>query len=141
MSLTITQARDDMLSMVKAAIDASSYASMKIIWDDVEPDEATSADEVYMKVDINHLFGGQTSLGRPRARFTRRGVIRCCIYALRGSGMSTSDEIAQIVLDAFEGQSSPGGVWFRNASPQERQQDGKRSRLDVVIEFTYDEQK
>ena len=55
--------------------------------------------------------------------------------------MSVADEIAQIVLDAFEGQSSPGGVWFRNATPQERGQDGVWTRTDVVIEFTYDESK
>ena len=141
MSLTITAARDEMLTMVKDAIDASSYSSMPLVWDDNPGAPPESSNDEYMRVRVNHLFGGQTSLGKPRARFTRRGTIRCEIYTRRGSGMSVADEIAQIVLDAYEGQSSPGGVWFRNATPQERGQDGVWTRTDVVIEFTYDEQK
>lgn len=141
MSLTITQARDEMLSMVKAAIDASSYAGMTIIWDDDSAPAPKADDEPYMRVKVNHLWGGQTSLGKPKSRFERNGVIRCKVCTKKGSGMSVSDEIVQIVLDAFEGQSSPGGVWFRNASPQEGGEDGIWSQTDVVIEFKYTEQK
>lgn len=140
MSLTITQARDEMLTMVKAAIDASSYSSMPILWEDVQPNPPAS-DSPFLSVEVQHLFGSQTSLGSPTARFTRNGVVRSRIYCPRGAGMSTLDEIAQIVLNAFEGQSSPGGVWFRNGRLTELPADGAWARADVVVDFTYNEHK
>ena len=143
MSLSITQARDEMLTMLKDAIEASSYSTITIRYQDISQEReaaAASSPDPYLCAEVQHIFGGQTSLGRP-ARFTRRGLIRVSIFNPRGSGMSTSDEIAQIVLDAYEGQSSPGGVWFRNATVREAAVDGIWTRVDVVIDFTYNEQK
>ncbi len=147
MSLTITQARDDVYGMVKTAIEASSYTDLKIVWDDVEQElaDTSQADrggpDPWLCVEAMHVGGGQTSLGRPSARFTRYGLLRCTIYTPKGLGMSTADEIAQIVLDAFEGQSSPRGVWFRNCRLNERGPDGIWRRTDVLIDFQYNEQK
>ena len=145
MSLTITQARDDMQSMLKAAIDASSYTDMKIVYQDTHntppPTIPVSGDvDPWLAVEIQHFTGGQTSLG-PVARYERRGQIRVSVYTEKGRGLSTSDEIAQIVLDAFEGESSAGGVWFRNCRIQEVGPDGAWSRVDVLIDFTYTQHK
>lgn len=147
MSLTITQARDEMLTLLKTAIAASSYADITIHWQDIlHPDASTAPGtsrnpDPFLRVEILHLGGGQVSLSQPRALYSRRGLIRVEIRAPQGVGMSTLDEIAQIVLDAYEGQSSPGGVWFRNAQVREMGADGIWTRSDVLIDFTYNERK
>jgi hypothetical protein len=145
-SLTIAQARDEILTMLKTAIDASSYDDIEIRYQDIPVERVNSvagADEnppPFLQVEIMHLGGGQTSLG-PVARWTRRGLLRVQVFAPTGLGMSTLDEIAQIVLDAYEGHSSPGGVWFRNGHIREMGPDGIWTRMDVLVDFTYNERK
>lgn len=147
MITSITQARDEMIEMAVAALEASTYAGITKKFEDVatvEPSTAPNAQgkaDPWVCIDVQHTGGGQTSLAKPKARYTRMGLLRVRVYTPRGDGMSTGDEIAQIVLDAYEGQSSPGGVWFRNAQLRESGSDGIWTRTDVLVDFQYSEQK
>lgn len=146
MSLTLTQARDEIFTMLKTAIDASSYSSISVRYQDVPVDLTSSAQgtndnpDPFLQVELLHLGGRQSSLG-PVALYTRNGLLRVMVFSPRGLGMSTLDEICQIVLDAYEGHSSPGGVWFRNAHVNEQGADGIWTRMDVLVDFTYNERK
>lgn len=142
MSLTITQARDDVFKMLRDALQASSFSGIRIKWEDAPADEVNAAPDgsgsvpAYLMVSMTHYSGGQTSLG-PRARHERKGLLRVEIRTQVGSGMSVSDELSQLVLDTYEGHHSARGVWFRNCRLQEMGADGNWSRVDVMIDFTY----
>jgi hypothetical protein len=147
MSLSVTQARDEIIAMAYNALQSSSYAGITCKFEDVVTDQAPTSQngsgdpDPWVCIEVQHVGGGQSSLGKPRARFTRHGLVFVKVYTPRGKGMSTADEIAQIVLDASEGQSSPGGVWFRNAQLRESGPDGIWTRIDVIVSFQYNEQK
>ena len=56
-----------------------------------------------------------------------------------GDGLSGARVLGKVVVDAYQGKSTPGGAWFRNVRLQEVGPDGNWSQVNVVAEFTYDE--
>jgi len=147
MPASVAQARDQMCQLLKDAVAASVYSSVQIIWDDKkdtppDPNDTTNAiAATWLRMTIKHSTGGQSSLSGAQAtkRWTRTGYIAVQIFTPAGDGMSRADDIISIVLGAFEGKTTSGGVWFREFHPQEVGTSGPWQQTNVIGQFTFDE--
>ena len=141
-SLTITAAKDDMLKMVRDAWLADSRADENLVYDDLDgsvPETMLS----WARVDIKHADGGQDSLsgGLGKQRYTRSGVLTVQLFDPSGEGLSSSDNSAKIIMDAFDGKSSANGVWFKNVRLNEIGADGDFFNSNIIVDFEYYEVK
>lgn len=136
MSLTQAQARDEILEMITDVWPDGRT----LIYDDV-PGEIPDTTQMWGRATVRHLDGGASSLSGAlgKQRYTRIGLLVVQIFTPTGKGLSTSDEYVKIVMDAFDGKKSPGGVWFRNGRSQEVGPDGAFYQVNVSYTFEYDE--
>ena len=136
MSLTYEAANDDMLAIMKAAWDATGY---NLHYESVKQQRDTDNDP-WAAVSIRHALGQQSSLGGIGSRrFTRNGTIFVQIFTLIGKSLQEAYQLAKIVGDAYEGQASANGVWFRDIRVNEIGRDGTFYQMNVLIDFQYDE--
>jgi hypothetical protein len=141
MSLTYEAAQDEIMTRFKTKWDAGSpSAGVFVVWPDQDaaPPEGAS----YAVFEIEHTLGRQGSLSDPVGviRWERRGLVRVCIYTMAGRGLLLNTRLGMVAVDAFEGKTTPGGVWFRNVRYSEAPgRDGKWQQGNVVAEFTYDQ--
>jgi len=63
------------------------------------------------------------------------------VHVPRGRGFALADQLSKIAADAYEGQASPGGVWFRDVRVNEVPGQAGWYQVNVLVEFSYDEQK
>jgi len=137
MSLTFAEARDEILAVFKSAWDATGYEA---IYEDVKkqrPDD----DDPYAVVTLRHAAGFQATLaGATGTRtFRRLGLLTIQVFTPIGNGLQDSYVLGKVAADAFEGSSTPGGVWFRDVRLNEIGRDGKFFQTNVLIDFQYDE--
>ncbi len=121
----------------------------QVDWDGVlteppfEPPEA----EPWARFQIRHRDSDQATLGRQgQRRFENRGQVTVQIFAPMtiSKDRSLANDLTQIVVDAYEGQSTAGGVWFRRVTPREVGRDpagGPWYQVNVVAAFEYDRQR
>ncbi len=138
MNLTFAQANDDILALLKAAWDQTGH---EMFYDDIREQRETDQTP-WAQVVVRHAAGQQDTLGGVGNRsFLRLGVVIVTINTPSGSGLSTAYALAKVVADAYEGVSSPNGVWFRNVRINELGRDGTFYRTNVLIDFEYSEMK
>ena len=143
---TFAEARDEIYGLFQTALLASAWSSVRVIYPNVEADPLDSTPDItsqqpdpWIRASVTHYSGRQTTIGGPLQRFERRGAFRAEIYVARSRGMSQADLIAKVVSDAFEGQNTSSGIWFRNVRMDEIGPDGIWFRVDVIADFRYDE--
>lgn len=140
MSLTPQQAVDDMLDLLKAQVTALA-PTMKLYYEDTREPTNNSKDP-YANVMVRHAAGRQGTLGGQGARtFERFGIIMVTINTPSASGLSSYLSLAKVVADAYEGVSSPNGVWFRNVRINELGRFGAFFQTNVLVDFEYTETK
>ena len=138
MSLTYEEAVDDMSAMFKDVWDTTGHF---LHWESVKTQRDT-ADDPWARFVIRHATGNQNSLGGVGARdFRRNGTIIISIFVPIGKGLSSSSILAKLATDAYEGEHSINGVWFRNVRLQEVGRDGEFFQTNVLVEFEYYETK
>lgn len=139
MTATYAQARDDILTMVKTVWDTTG---LTMVYDDVAGEPPAGATS-WARSTIRHNEGRQTTLAdaEGKKRFERTGLLIVQIFTPSGEGLSSADDLAKVISDAFEGQTSPRGVWFKNVRVNEVGPSGNWYQVNVVVEFQYDEVK
>ena len=138
MSLTPAEAVDDILALFKEAWDTTGYKSH---YEDKRDTRDTSMDP-WASVVIRHATGQQRTLGGKGQRlFLRLGVIVVTINTPSNSGLSGGLVLAKLVSDAYEGVSSPNGVWFRNVRINELGREGTFFQTNVISDLEYHEKK
>jgi len=136
MSLTYDEAKDDMLTLLKNVWDPTTF---KMFYEAKRDDRDTSQN-AWAMVLIRHASGGQKTLGGVGSRtFERVGAIIVTINTPSTSGLSQGYQLAKLVADAYEGISSPNGVWFREVRINESGREGTFNQFNVIIDFSYDE--
>lgn len=139
MSLTYSEAVDDIKSIVHTAWETTG--NPPIHWESVKTDRSDS-ELAWMTFVTRHSTGSQTSLGGIGNRiFERSGLAIASIFSPIGKDLSESYLLAKVVADAYEGQTSENGVWFRNVRIQEIGRDGQFYHLNVLVDFEYTETK
>ena len=139
MSLTYSQANDNIMAVVKAAYD-SLVGTYNIYWESVAGGRA-SDDSAFFQVFLRHRTGQNagfpSSVGT--SRYRRDGDVTIQCFHPVGKGLSAAYDDAKVFVDAFEGKSAPGGIWFRNVRVNEIGRDGQFNQLNIIVEFIYDE--
>lgn len=146
MSTTTANARDEMLAIVKAALDALP-PGLVVYWpgDEEDGDNTPPAEDRWVRITIKHDDGGQASLagadGKRRWRRTGHVYVQCFAPLAKG-GLTVSSAMACAVRDAFQqSRSTPGGVWFRNANADDIGADRHWYNSNAETEFNYHEVK
>jgi len=141
MSLTRKQAIDEILALFKAAWDTTAYAS-RVKYDNVGTTSSPpSGQEPWCRVVLRHSASNQATLSGAvgTRRFRRYGVLTVQLFDLPGKGLSGAEDLSKIIMDAYEGKTSPGGVIFRRVRTNEIGPDGDFYQINIVAEFEYDE--
>lgn len=142
---SITVARDEMSAMFKAAVDAYNATSpaqqLIAIYDDVQesvPDSSPA--QPWVRLGVKHANGVQASLAGVTGlrRYNYVGIVMMELYCPTSNGQVLLDLISPLLLNAFQGQQSPSGIWFRNGVIKELGNDGAWSRDNIVVDFDYD---
>lgn len=147
MTATLTQARDEITALFKAAWDAAPPSQgLTVLYDDVESDPPTSVAAAWARHSVRHnpVQPGQVTLGRGpdgRRRYRRSGLVLIQLFTPPGDGLSLSDQLATIARSAYQGvATTPGNVIFRAVSVSEVGKDvGGWFQTNVTAEFEYDE--
>lgn len=149
MSATVEVARDEIQTQFRTAWDADveSTGILVLYWDrpGKVPDGVDGDDNPlpYVRVTIQHVAGSQPTVGSANGqrRFRHNGFVTVQIFTPFGTGGLKSDRLVKVVKDAFEGQTTPSNVIFRDVSVNEVGQSGDWFQVNVVALFEYDEVK
>lgn len=154
MPCTTATARDEMLTLFYDAWREKS----PLVWDGGEPqvlwqgveekstddDRKPKASEPWAMVTVNHNVSPQRTFGEPgNRRFERLGILIVQVFTPMSleQGLTLGEDLGTIVRDAYEGNKTPSGVWFRNTKLQEVGPSDPWWQLNVSTEFNYDELK
>lgn len=135
MSLSFTAARDEILTLFKTAWDAQATAPPLYYWDTEQSDPVN--DDTWARITVRHNIGANDAISN--RIFRREGTITVQIFTRFGEGLVNADATAKVAVDAFQGKSTPGGVWFRNVRYTEIGQDGDWFQTQVLADFEYNE--
>lgn len=135
--ITFEQASDEIHTLAKAAWDPSGY---ELHYEGVRTEKPADADP-WATITIRHVTGQQRTLGISNRLFERNGMVIFQIFIPSGNGLQVLYQLAKLFTDAFEGISSPSGVWFRNVRINEVGRDGQFHQLNVLVDFEYTEVK
>jgi hypothetical protein len=115
-----------------------------VFWPGVIEPSPPPVKEAWARYTIQHFTGTQDTLGGAGSRlFNRTGLVTIQVFIpLKKEGnLALLEQLAMVAKDAFEGNSTSEGVWFRNARIQEVGASGNVYQFNVLAEFTYDELK
>lgn len=151
MSLTAAQARDEMSTRfyddwrAKAPL-AWNGGVPHVVWEGAQEADKKGprTDRPWARVTVAHNVAPQRTFGEPgNRRFERLGLITVQLFVPLGmeDTVALAEALGTIARDAFEGRTTPGGVWFRNARLQEVGPDGPWWQLNIVTDFSYEELK
>lgn len=134
--MTADQARDEILAVFKAAWDTTGYGA---VYQDVTG-KPPSEEEPWARVILRHADGGQTGFGSTNEKkFTDSGLLVVQVFTPLGDGLTKSYELARIVQLAFS--KAHGSVWYRNQRINEVGKDGSYQQTNVLINFSYSDQR
>lgn len=137
---TRIQARDEIQGLINTALAGATHPPDQIVWPGV-PADKPAADQVWVRVTLQHTDGGQSALGRAEGarRYTYHGLVWIEIYTPMGDGLSADDDLAIVLLAALRAARTTNGAILRNASAREAGPDGGWSKTVVQADFEYDE--
>lgn len=140
---TIAAARDEILLHFTTKWNAGTPPIPLLLYDDKHRD--LPDDAPYARITIKHNTFPQVTIGAPVAqggngvRFRRFGIVTVQVFEISGGGLTNSDILVDLALDAFEGEKTGlDRVEFRNARANEIGQDGPWFQTNVIAEFVYD---
>lgn len=141
---TITQARDDIATIINTAAVAQSAT---VDWPDKAARTTTSEDfpptsgtAIWYRPLITHTGGGRRTLGDGNgvSSYIRTGLVLVNIFTPRGSGLSDPDNEGIMLLNAFEqARTTTNGVSFSETQYKELGEDGIYFVSAVQANFQY----
>lgn len=139
MPATVEQARDEIFALLKAARDTVS-PGLTLIYDDMKAPNPTDA-APWARASVRHTGGGEISIsgGNGKRRYNRLGTVYVNLFCQPGDGLRKLDPLVKMALDAYEGKSTPGGVWFTKAQVRELGIVQGYYQINVLVNFSYDE--
>ena len=141
--MNILQAKNDILDVFRTGWLSNSESENIIVFYRLEDEkeDLKSADKSWARVTIKHYDLGaknqSLSSSNGTKKYNRDGFIQVDIFTPLGSGIELESNLAQIVLNSFEGKSSENGVWFLNARILEDGISSSWSKMIVKINFKY----
>ena len=140
--MDLSEARDEICARFwddwRANVPAVVGHVPPVRWSHVEAQDPPPVDKLWARVMVAHGATIET-FGKPK-RHTRMGVVTVQVFThARDQGLALGENVAKIVRKAFEGQTTPGGVWFRNVQVTDAGYSRPWMQLNVSAEFEYEE--
>jgi hypothetical protein len=138
MTCTVETARDEIYTLLKDAWSAAP--AVKLFYDDTK-DEKDRDLSPWARISVRHNDGGDVSIsrGNGKGRYGRTGTVYVNLFAQPGDGLRILDPLVKIVLDAYEGKTTPSQVWFKRVRVREQGIVKGWYQTNVLIDFSYDE--
>lgn len=147
---SVTVARDEILARLKAALDASDFSGITVVYDDAknrQPGDEKDPAKVpggkpWLRVGVRHSDGVQASLGsvNGKRRQEMSGLVFVQAFTPAGDGLKESDRLVEVILDAYRtGGATASGVQFRSARFAEIGKDGAWHQTNCLVDFLYDQ--
>lgn len=136
---TRTQARDDLMGLVAAAL--AGQTDLPIHWPGLESTKPEGL-APWVRVGMQHTGTVQASLGRDeegRRHYKHTGLVMCEVFLPLGDGLQAEDTLAMVLWNAFKATTTANGVVLRNATAREGGIDGGWHKTNVSAEFEYHE--
>ncbi len=140
---TRAEARDEILLHFTTAWNLVTPPIPLLLYDDKPRDLPDNAP--YARITIKHnvspqvTIGASVSQGGNGVRFRRFGLVTVQVFEISGNGLTGSDVLVDLALDAFEGEKTGlDRIEFRNANAEEIGEDGPWFHTNVTTEFVYD---
>lgn len=115
----------------------------KVAWPGTNFDtkKDVTAKDTWARYTIQHNFGDQSSLSDTlgKRRFNKEGNLIIQVFTPLNKGVISAYDAAEIVVKAYEGKSTPSGVWFRNVRINEVPSEGSWEQINVIVDFIYDQ--
>lgn len=141
---TITQARDDILEMFTTAWNTNTPAITgtvpEVRYQGVEEASEPPTGDPWARVSVTHVTGTQSSMGETGNRnFEHAGIVTMQLFVPMedDDGLGIMDQLIKVAVDAFEGECSTNGVWFRNVRVNEVGPDRPWFNVNVLADFEY----
>mgnify|MGYP001566861044 CR=1 FL=1 len=150
MSLTYTEARDEIVDLfVDAwrALGAPTENVTLLFEDKLESGRTGDTDSHvpdaeapwgYLRVAWGRAR--QSAHGDAEKLYTRRGTLILLVKTKPGDGQTIMDRIVQMVADAVEGKTTPGGVRFEDFDPKGFGHAGGSTKI-ISMPFEFDQRK
>lgn len=134
-SLTVDQAND---LVARRFLEVWNNRSLVAL----EGEAGGSPEQEWVRLTLRQTVANQGTMGKPGSRrFMRQGLAIVQLFVPDNQGTQLLSQRVQGVLDAFEGVTLPGGVWFGQVVTQERGTEGKWLAANVEASFNYEERK
>lgn len=140
MTATITEARDQVFTILKTALDGIAFPLNRVSWDDA-PTLSPVGNNSAVYVEMRHTGGAQASLANHggERKWTNSGTLFITVDTPREEGGNEMDNLLGVIQEAYEGSTTPGSVWFRNARIlQDKSVPRNWRRAMVLVDFQYD---
>lgn len=132
---TRAEARDAILTQFSTEW-ATLTTPPALFYDDVKGD-LPSATSPWARVNIQQVFGEQTSIGDPGSRlFEHTGIVTVQVFTPVGDGLDLSDTLVEAALGAFEGKST-NNIWYKNVRAIDVGDEGDWYHVNIKADFTY----
>jgi len=148
MSVTTATARDEASTLFfdhwrAHAHEVWEQGVPEIVWQGVSTDgDVARSDVPWARFSMLHNEAPQRTFGTT-ARFERMGVIIVQVFSPTSfeEGLEIAEGLAVVARNAYEGRTTPSGVWFRNSRLQEAGVTKPWWQVNMSTEFTYEERK
>jgi hypothetical protein len=139
MPATIQEARDQVLTLLNDVADPNDVA---VVWEGTAGNPpADGPQTAWARIGMRHFLRKQATLsGSVGSRiYTSSGIVIVSLFTPVGLGIEEADRLSVLFRNALEGETTSGGVWFRNVRGVEMGLDQSWWRTDVIADFEYDE--
>jgi hypothetical protein len=144
--LTYIEARDEIfaqLNNIKASLATLLGYEPIIVYQGVDKETTPDVNKLWLRASIQTVLEGQATLSGNdlTRRYTTDGLLFVQIFIPKSQSQSYAFGlgVADLVLKAYRGKSTPNCIWFRNVRRQELPQETAWNRINVVAEYEYDE--
>ena len=145
---TLVTATDDILSKFKVAWETPGADSdlgggnyVSVYWPNTDKDAPTDVSIEWVKIHPLDLGkGSHSGIGSGTGRYTRVGFIIFQIFTEKGQGPYRANELAQIILDAYDGERTDNGVIFLDTEVVNvGVEEGGWFQTNITVQYEFDQ--
>jgi len=131
----------EILGLFRTAWLGAGQSDDRVKYDNVGKSAVPSGQTPWARVVLRHTDSDQASLSGANGtqRWERTGLLTVQIFTPPGKGLAESTDLPTIIQNAYEGQTTASGAWFRDVAVNEVGPDGDFYQTNVVAIFEYDE--
>lgn len=142
-AVPLIDARDELMALAKAAIDAAPFAtSPKVLWQASLEDRPDNGKDTWARVGLTHnpRAGQAVGIGGPAdgpRLYHYYGQLYIQLFTPLGDGLSLSDAVSKVLVQALRRGRTPSNVRTSNAVSVEVGRDGTWYQVNVLADFSY----